>query len=133
MPTDTNSPRNSASRPVARRQTFGVTGFRRRQHGSVQQFDRCELERSGWRTTLDYQENHVRGRDGRLEQLHVVWRAEAERVGRDGVTQVVAASGSTLAKAWSRLRAEADLAEVRMHRDGPVMRRAPRRNGLARL
>lgn len=129
MPADTNSPRKTAARPVTRRQPFGVTGFRRRQHGSVQQFDRCELERSGWRTTLDYQENHVRGRDGRLEQLHVVWRAEAERVGRDGVTQVVAASGSTLAKAWSRLRAEADLVEVRSQRRA----HAPRRNGLARL
>lgn len=88
-----------------------------RQHGQMQQHDRRELERSGWRTTLEYRENLIRARDGRLAQLEVVWRAEGERVGRDGVVQVVSATGSTLAKVWSRLRAEADLADVRSRRD----------------
>ena len=86
------------------------------QHGSVQEFDRRELERSGWRTTLEYRENHVRARDGRLEQLQVVWRAEAERVAADRGTQVVQATGSTLGKVWSRLRTEAELVDVRARR-----------------
>ena len=87
-----------------------------RQHGHVIHFDRRELENAGWRTTLDYRENLVRGRDGRLDQVRVVWHAEAERVGRDGVTHVVVATGSTQTRAWSRLRSEADLAEVRSRR-----------------
>lgn len=106
--------------PVPRRRSRLVSPVGRtrafRQHGQVQPFDRCELERSGWRTVLDYRENLVRGRDGRLEQLEVVWYAEAERVDRHGVTQVVGATASSAAAAWSRLRAEADLATVRARR-----------------
>ncbi len=78
--------------------------------------DRRELERTGWRTTLEYRENHVRGRDGSLEHLERVWRAEGERVDPDGSTHVVSASASSAAKAWSRLRTEADLAAVRARR-----------------
>jgi len=54
--------------------------LRQRQHGAIlQQQDRRELERSGWRTTLDFRENNVRGRDGRLLQVEEIWHAEAER------------------------------------------------------
>lgn len=88
----------------------------RRQHGQSAHHDRTELEASGWRTTLEYRENLVRSRDGCLEHLEVVWQAEAERQQRDGTTQVVSASGSTQSRAWSRLRAEADLADVRRRR-----------------
>lgn len=96
----------------------GVFGPRRqhRQHGHVQPYDRRELEGSGWRTTLDYRENHVRDRDGRLEYLEAVWYAEAERSGRNGSLQVVSATGSTQSRAWARLRTEADLADVRARR-----------------
>jgi hypothetical protein len=85
----------------------------RRQHGAVQHTDRCELENDGWRTTLEYRENHVRGRDGRLRQLHVQWHAVAERVDDDGSLSVISAQGSTVDKAWSRLRLQAELAAVR--------------------
>jgi hypothetical protein len=44
-----------------------------RAHGAAQHVDRRELEHDGWRTTLEYRENHVRARDGRLTQLQVVW------------------------------------------------------------
>ena len=84
-----------------------------RRHGTPLGFDRTELEAEGWRTTLDYRENHVRGRDGRLSQLRVVWRAEAERDGPvDGPT-VVSATAPTIEKVWSRLRTAADLADLR--------------------
>ena len=85
----------------------------RRQHGAVQHADRCELEHDGWRTTLEYRENHVRGRDGRLRQLHVQWHAVAERVDDGGSLSVISAEGSTVDKAWSRLRLQAELADVR--------------------
>ena len=87
-----------------------------RQHGQAQPFDRRELENSGWRTTLEYRENHGRGRDGRLECLEVVWHAEAERVSRNGTVRVVSAVANTQARAWSRLRAAADLADVKARR-----------------
>ena len=54
--------------------------MRQRQHGAVlQQSDRRELERIGWRTTLEFRENNTRGRDGRLLQVEEIWHAEAER------------------------------------------------------
>ena len=86
----------------------------RRQHGAVPHADRSELERDGWRTTLEYRENHVRGRDGRLRQLHVQWHAVAERVDEEGSLSVISAQGSTVDKAWSRLRLQAELADVRV-------------------
>jgi len=79
----------------------------RRQHGAVQHADRCELEHDGWRTTLEYRENHVRGRDGRLRQLHVQWHAVAERVDDGGSLSVISAEGSTVDKL------QAELADVR--------------------
>ncbi len=90
-----------------------LSGTRRRRHGAGVPFDREELERSGWRTTLDYRENHVRRRDGRLDHLEVVWFAEAERTQPDGSILVVSASAHTPSKVWVALRREADLATCR--------------------
>ena len=91
-------------------------GIRReRQHGAViQQQDRRDHERAGWRTTLDYRENLVRARDGRLLQVEPVWHAEAERSdgGRRGIDFITATAESVDA-VWSRLRIEAELADVR--------------------
>src|ERR1700741_4025911 len=54
--------------------------LRPRRHGvRLEPDDRRELERAGWRTMMDYRENHVRARDGRLVEVEAVWVAEAER------------------------------------------------------
>ena len=71
--------------------------------------DRRALERDGWRTTLDYRENHVRGRDGRLLEAVPTWTAEAERY--DGELVFVSAAGATVEEAWAQLLA--DVAEAR--------------------
>jgi hypothetical protein len=55
---------------------------------------------------LDYRENHVRGRDGRLVEVEAVWIAEAERF--DGMMVVASATGSNVEEAWAALRAEID-------------------------
>jgi hypothetical protein len=79
------------------------TAHRPRRHGLlVQPDDRRALERAGWRTTLDYRENHLRARDGRLLEVAPTWTAEAERF--DGEVCVASAVGSTVEEAWSRLR-----------------------------
>ena len=63
--------------------------------------DRRTLERAGWRTTLDYRENHVRGLDGRLLAVEPVWTAEAERF--DGEMSAASAAASTADEAWAAL------------------------------
>lgn len=84
---------------------------RARQHGSVlQPADRRDLERAGWRTTLDYRENHVRSLDGRLLRVDAVWVAVAERY--EGKLSIATAEGSTAEEAWSNLRAEIDAENV---------------------
>jgi hypothetical protein len=76
---------------------------RPRRHGVlVQPEDRRALERAGWRTTLDYRENHLRARDGRLLEVAPTWTAEAERF--DGELCVASAVGATVEEAWARLR-----------------------------
>lgn len=95
--------------------------LRQRQHGAIlQQADRRELERAGWRTTLEFRENNVRGRDGRLLQVEEIWHAEAERdtgprVGRPmaGGVDFVYATAGTVDEVWGRLRRQAELADVR--------------------
>lgn len=62
---------------------------------------RRELERAGWRTTLDYRENHERALDGRLVRVEPIWTAEAEWFGDEIVVAV--ASGSTADGAWTAL------------------------------
>jgi len=75
---------------------------RPRQHGAVlSPALRRDLERDGWRTTLDFRENHVRGLDGRLLRVEPVWTAEAERY--DGQVVVASAQGQTADEAWARL------------------------------
>lgn len=76
---------------------------RPRRHGAVlEPADRRALERSGWRTTLDYRENHVRSRDGRLIEVEPCWTAEAERW--DGELAIASARASTSEAAWACLR-----------------------------
>jgi hypothetical protein len=92
---------------------------RDRRHGAIlEQPDRRDLERVGWRTTLEYRENLRRGRDGRLLEVQPVWRAEAERQqgkGSDEAVVIWAEAGSVDA-AWARLRLEAELAAIRAGR-----------------
>ena len=83
---------------------------RPRRHGVlVEPADRRVLERAGWRTTLDYRENHVRARDGRLLEVVPEWTAEAERF--DGDLVVASAAGATVEEAWARL-----IEEIQAHR-----------------
>ena len=72
---------------------------------------RRHLERAGWRTTLDFRENHVRGLDGRLLRVESVWIAEAERY--HGHVEIASAEGATAEEAWSRLAADIAAANVR--------------------
>jgi hypothetical protein len=106
--------------------------LRQRQHGAIlQQADRRELERAGWRTTLEFRENNVRGRDGRLLQVEEIWHAEAERdpvgawyVGhgspRERGVDVIFATAESVDEVWSKLRREAELADVRRAPDARV-------------
>ena len=78
---------------------------RARRHGAVlQPAPRRALERDGWRTTLEFRENHVRGLDGRLLRVGPVWIAEAERY--DGEIVVASCEASTADDAWAQLRAD---------------------------
>lgn len=84
---------------------------RARRHGPIlEPADRRALERDGWRTTLDYRENHVRSLDGRLLRVEPIWTAEAERY--DGEVVVASASGGTADQAWAALRANIAAANV---------------------
>jgi hypothetical protein len=60
---------------------------------------------------MDYRENHVRSRDGRLVEVHAVWVAEAERF--DGAMVSASAIGATVEEAWATLRADIDCSRVR--------------------
>ena len=85
--------------------------LRPRRHGEcIEPVDRRALERAGWRTMMDYRENHVRGRDGRLVEIEAVWVAEAERF--DGAMKVASAIGATAEEAWAALRAAIDDSRV---------------------
>jgi len=72
--------------------------------------ERRDLERAGWRTTLDYRENHVRSVDGRLLRIEPVWIAVAERY--DLHVSVASAEGSTADEAWQNLLIEIEEARV---------------------
>ena len=100
---------------------------RQRQHGAVlQQADRRDLERAGWRTTLEFRENNVRGRNGTLLQVETIWHAEAERdpahhrrASRHAERGIdfIYATAETVDGVWSRLHIEAELADVRQIED----------------
>ncbi len=68
----------------------------------LDQPDRRALERAGWRTMLEYRENHVRRDDGTLLEVRASWKAEAERVRRRLV--VASATADTVDEAWALLR-----------------------------
>ena len=86
--------------------------LRPRRHGlHLGPADRRALERAGWRTTLDYRENHVRARDGRLLEVIPAWTAEAERF--DGYLSFVTAVGPTADAAWAQLRADVEARRIR--------------------
>ena len=72
--------------------------------------ERRNLERAGWRTTLDYRENHERGLDGRLLRVEAVWVAVAERY--DGDLAIASATGETADEAWAALCVEIDESRV---------------------
>ena len=59
---------------------------------------------------LDYRENHIRGRNGRLVEVQAVWVAEAERF--DGAMTVASATGASVEEAWATLRADIDGSRV---------------------
>lgn len=83
------------------------SSHRPRRHGVlVEPADRRSLERAGWRTTLDYHENHVRARDGRLLEVVPTWTAEAERY--EGDVAVASAVGATVEEAWALLREDVE-------------------------
>jgi hypothetical protein len=100
----------ASTRPVVRRE---------RRHGAVlDQVDRRALERAGWRTTLEFRENNIRARDGLLLQVETIWHAEAERDGPADRSDnrridLIVATAETLDGVWSKLRLEAELADVR--------------------
>ena len=87
----------------------------RRHRRVLDQPDRRALEIAGWRTLLDYRENHVRGNDGVLLDVQPCWIAEAERV-RDRVI-VASVTAPTVDAAWARLR-DAALRADRQPYDG---------------
>jgi len=85
---------------------------RLRRHGvHLEPPDRRALERAGWRTTLEYRENHVRGRDGRLIEIVPAWTAEAERF--DGGLSFASAMAPTIDAAWAMVRADIEADRAR--------------------
>jgi hypothetical protein len=60
---------------------------------------------------MDYRENHIRGRNGRLVEVQAIWVAEAERF--DGGVTSASAQGSSIEEAWAALRADIDGSRVR--------------------
>ena len=60
---------------------------------------------------MDYRENHVRGRDGRLLEVEAVWVAEAERF--DGMMVVASATGRNVEEAWATLRDDIESSRYR--------------------
>ena len=86
-------------------------GYPRRHGPVVEPEERRQLERAGWRTTIDYRENHVRSRDGQLLGVESIWTAEAERF--DGQLSMASAVAPTADAAWRFLRDEIDAQHVR--------------------
>ncbi|MGA9276337.1 hypothetical protein [Ilumatobacter sp.] len=109
----------NATRPRRSDPLWQRRSGRSRRHGVSETADRIVLEADGWRTTLDYRENHRRDVNGALEGVEACWRAEAERTRSDGRLQVLAVIGPSPARVWRRLRMEAEvLLEFRPCPDG---------------
>lgn len=64
--------------------------------------DRRALERAGWRTLLEYREDHVRAADGTLLAVAPCWTAEAEHPAGGVLVSTVSAPSPDAA--WARLR-----------------------------
>lgn len=72
--------------------------------------DRRALEGRGWRTLLDYREDHIRDADGLLLVVLPRWTAEAEReCGR----VIASACAQSPDEAWRQLRRAVRVAERR--------------------
>ncbi len=92
--------------------TRGPESWRRRRPGvPLEPAARQALERAGSRTTLEYRENHVRGRDGTLLEVVPAWTAEAERY--DGGFTFASAVGTTIEEAWALVRADIEADRAR--------------------
>jgi hypothetical protein len=76
---------------------------KRRHRDRILPSDRVALERAGWRTMLEYRENHVRGVDGCLVAVVAEWTAEAEHASTGGI--VASATAPSIDAAWADLRA----------------------------
>ena len=92
-----------------------------RSRTSLPHRDRRALERDGWRTLLDYREDHIRDVDGVLVAVVPRWTAEAEHA--DGRVVVTSVTDGHAEDVWgllrrrvSAVRAEQDAAG-RRHRD----------------
>ncbi len=93
---------HAAPTAVATATTARDRFHRWRQHRMVlEHADRRALERAGWRTVLDYRENHVRGVDGVLVRVTPSWTAEAEWCSG---AMVASATAATAEEAWTLLR-----------------------------
>jgi len=88
------------------------TGRRRQHRSTLRQIDRRALERDGWRTTLEFRENHVRLDSGRLVEVEPFWLAEAERNGA-----VISAIARSESRVWSRLQARSRSADQDFQED----------------
>ncbi len=94
--------------PAGQRRVVGRAPRPLRRRASAEADDRSLLERTGWRTTLDYRENHRRDLDGVLTEVDPRWRGDAERSGPNGNVIVFSAVGPTPSAVWRRLRMEAE-------------------------
>jgi hypothetical protein len=74
--------------------------------------DRRTLELAGWRTLLEYRENHVRDQDGTLLAVLPQWTGEAERDNAAGrgsgrairsAAQVLTVTADDPAAVWAHL------------------------------
>jgi hypothetical protein len=84
--------------PLLSRARIERASYNRGHRSTLRQLDRRWLERGGWRTTLEFRENHVRSIEGRLLETESMWVAEAEFEGR-----VIAAIERSESRAWARL------------------------------
>lgn len=80
--------------------------------------DRRWLERAGWRTLLEYGEDHERGADGVLLAVRRRWIAEAEHV--SGTVMVCEVVGDDPEPAWRTLRRDALRHALARTADGKV-------------
>lgn len=107
-------------------QTVAHTASRRRRRHraappAIEHDDRRALELAGWRTLLEYRENHVRSDDGTMLAVLPQWTGEAERdrpghrsTSRTATSaQVVTVTADDPVAVWATLRRmTSDLADL---------------------